>query len=184
LLTVRERFGRLAGLRVAYLGDGNNVAHSLMEAGALAGMHVVVATPARHAPLACIVDAASAVAEANGGSVVVTRDPFEAVADAHAVYTDVWLSMGDSESERAARAAALAPYRVDWRIMAHARPDAVFMHCLPAHRGDEVTGEVIDGLQSVVFAQAANRLCTEQAVLASLLEQRLVGRNNEGLVLA
>jgi ornithine carbamoyltransferase len=123
-----------------------------------------------------IVRDAAAVAQLTGGSVTVTDDPFEAVDGAHAVYTDVWLSMGDPESERASRLAALAPYQVNAAVMAHARPDAVFMHCLPAHRGEEVTEEVIDGPQSVVFPQAARRLCTEQAVLAALLEGKLEGR--------
>lgn len=176
LLTLREHFGALAGLRVAYFGDGNNVSHSLMEAGALAGMHIVVATPEQYAPNEAIVREASAVADATGGSITVTTDHFAAAAGAHAVYTDVWLSMGDSVEERTARAEALAPFQVDAAAMARARSDAVFMHCLPAHRGEEVTADVIDGPQSVVFAQAERRLFTEQAVLAALHGARLEGR--------
>ena len=177
LLTLREHFGTLAGLHVAYLGDGNNVSHSLMEAGARAGMHIVVATPDGYAPNPSIVGGAAAVAEATGGSITVTTDPVAAVVGAHAVYTDVWLSMGDSVEERAARVDALTPFQVNASVMASAWPDAVFLHCLPAHRGEEVTADVIDGPQSVVFAEAARRLCTEQAVLAALRGARLEGRS-------
>ena len=158
LLTLREQLGELEGARLAFVGDGNNVAHSLLEAGALAGMDVVVACPPGYEPDAEIVAAA-------GGTVV--HDPRQAVAGAHAVYTDVWVSMGD-DAERAARLERLEPYRVTPALMAAALPDAVFMHCLPAHRGQEVAAEVIDGVQSVVFDQAANRLPTEQAVLYAL----------------
>jgi ornithine carbamoyltransferase len=169
LLTLREHFGSLRGLRLTYVGDGNNVAHSLMQAGALAGMEVVVATPHGYEPNPVITVLAADVARENGGRVEVTSDPMEAVAGAQAVYTDVWVSMGD-ESERKRRVADLARYAVDRDLIAHAAPDAVFMHCLPAHRGQEVTAEVIDGPESVVFAQAANRLPTEQAVIHALLK--------------
>jgi ornithine carbamoyltransferase len=175
LLTLKQHFGRLEGLRIAYVGDGDNVAHSLMQAGALAGMDVTVATPCELEPDAKIVVDAEMVAARCGGRITVTQDPYEAVQTAHAVYTDVWLSMGDAETERERRTQLLTPYRVDADLMSHARPDAVFMHCLPAHRGDEVAAEVIDGPQSVVFQQAANRLPTEQAVLVALLEGRLDG---------
>jgi ornithine carbamoyltransferase len=178
LVTLHECFGALPQLRIAYVGDGNNVSHSLMEAGALAGADVVVATPPDYAPDAAIAQAAAEVAHRHRGSVTVTHDPVEAVTGAHAVYTDVWLSMGDAEGERAARVAALEPYRVTPALMRRARADAVFMHCLPAHRGDEVATDVIDGPQSVVFAQAANRLCTAQAVLAALLLKRLEGQRS------
>ena len=157
LLTLRERFGSLEGLRVAYVGDGNNVATSLVEAGGLAGMDVVVSCPAGYEP--------------SVEGVRVVTDPLEAVAGADAVYTDVWVSMGD-ESEREAHAAALEPYRVDGRLMSAPGPDAVFMHCLPAHRGEEVTSEVIDGPQSVVWQQAENRLPTEEALLYALVARR------------
>jgi ornithine carbamoyltransferase len=171
LLTLRERFGRLEGLRVAYVGDGNNVAHSLLQAGAMVGIEVAVATPPAYRPSEPIVAEAAAVAEAAGGAVLVTGDPREAVRGAHAVYTDVWVSMGE-DAEREARLRALDPYRVDPALMAHAREDAVFMHCLPAHRGEEVSAAVIDGPRSVVFQQAANRLPTEQAVLSTLIGGR------------
>jgi ornithine carbamoyltransferase len=164
LLTLRERFGQLAGLRLAYLGDGNNVAHSLMEAGALAGMHIVVATPEAYQPRPDIEAAARRIAAEHGGSIIVTTDPRAAAADADALYTDVWVSMGE-EAEQARRRRDLAPYQIDSALMALARPHAVFMHCLPTHRGQEVAAEVIDGPASVVWQQAANRLPTEQAVV-------------------
>jgi ornithine carbamoyltransferase len=169
LLTLREHFGDLEGLHLAYVGDGNNVAHSLLEAGALAGMHVAIASPEGYEPDQTIVADAIDVALNNGGSIRVTDDPASAVADADAVYTDVWVSMGE-DAERERRLHDLEPYRVDEALMAKASPDAVFMHCLPAHRDEEVTAAVIDGPASVVFPQAANRLPTEQAVLATLID--------------
>jgi ornithine carbamoyltransferase len=169
LLTIRERFGTLRGLRVAYVGDGNNVAHSLMEACALAGVDVAVATPPGYEPSPAVVAAASEAALASGALLDVGHDPFRAVAGAHAVYTDVWVSMGDREEERARRAAALQHYRVTRPLMAEADTNAVFLHCLPAHRGDEVEAAVIDGPRSLVFDQAENRLHTAQAVLATLV---------------
>jgi ornithine carbamoyltransferase len=171
LLTIRERFGSLQGIRVAYLGDGNNVAHSLMEAGALAGMHVVVGTPAGFEPDPAITDKAAAAALAHGGSISVVHDPAEAVAGANAVYTDVWVSMGDDEASRAKRAAVLAAYQVDTELMRRADREAIFLHCLPAHRGEEVAAEVIDGPASVVFRQAENRLWTEEAVLYAYIRR-------------
>jgi ornithine carbamoyltransferase len=161
MLTLHEHFGRLEGLRVAYVGDGNNVAHSLMEAAALAGFELSLACPPGYLPDA-------AIARAAGPSVHVFRDPRDAVVGAHAVYTDVWVSMGD-EQERAGRMADLAGYRVDERLMGLASHDAIFLHCLPAHRGQEVAAEVIDGPRSAVWQQAANRLPTEQAVLHALV---------------
>jgi ornithine carbamoyltransferase len=169
LLTLRERFGELEGLHLAYVGDGNNVAHSLLEAGALAGMHVAVAAPPGYEPDAAIVGGAEAVAARTGGSVRVTGDPAAGVDLADAVYTDVWVSMGE-DAERERRLHDLEPYRVDEALMAKASPRAVFMHCLPAHRGQEVTAAVIDGPSSVVWQQAANRLPTEGAVLATLID--------------
>lgn len=154
VLTLQERFGELEGLRLAYVGDGNNVANSLVEIGRLTGIDVVVAAPAGFGPT---------VAGAH-----VVEDPREAVEGAHAVYTDVWVSMGE-EAERAERLRELAPYQVDLALLAVARPDAVFLHCLPAHRGEEVADEVIDGPQSAVWQQAANRLPTEQALLYALI---------------
>jgi ornithine carbamoyltransferase len=168
LLTIRERFGRLLGRRIAYVGDGNNVAHSLLEAAPLAGMDIALACPPGYWPDAEIVYAASRQARKVGTEVIVVDDPREAAAGAHAVYTDVWVSMGE-EGEQSERLTDLAGYRVTPELMAAARPEAVFMHCLPAHRGQEVDAAVIDGPASVVFEQAANRLPTEQAVLHTLL---------------
>lgn len=178
LLTLRRRIGALRGLRLAYVGDGhNNVTHSLMEAAALAGIHLVIAAPSGYEPAAEIIALAQEIAVSTGGSLEITRDPHEAARDAQAVYTDTWFSMGIAEDERATRLEAFIPYRVDGALMAEAVPNAVFMHCLPAHRGEEVTADVIDGPQSVVFEQAANRLHTEQAILVGLLGRRLVGRS-------
>jgi ornithine carbamoyltransferase len=171
LLTIRERFGSLQGVRVAYLGDGNNVAHSLMEAGALAGMHVVVGTPPGFEPDPAITDQAAATALAHGGTIAVVHGPVEAVAGAHAVYTDVWVSMGDDEAQRAKREEVMRAYQVDVELMRHADREAVFLHCLPAHRGEEVAAEVIDGPASVVFRQAENRLWTEEAVLYAYIRR-------------
>jgi ornithine carbamoyltransferase len=171
LLTLQEHFGMLAGLEVAYVGDGNNVAHSLMEAGALAGMHVVVGTPQGFEPDPAITDQAAATAIAHGGSISVVHDPAEAVAGANAVYTDVWVSMGDDEAQRAKRQEVLAAYQVDTELMRHADREAIFLHCLPAHRGEEVAADVIDGPASVVFRQAENRLWTEEAVLYAYIRR-------------
>lgn len=157
LLTLRERFGGLEGLRVAYVGAGNNVARSLLQACSLAGVDAVAACPPELFP------------DVPGAHVV--TDPLEAVADADAVYTDVWVSMGE-EPEREALLRILEPYRVDARLMAAAKPGALFMHCLPAHRGEEVTADVIDGPQSVVWQQAENRLPTEEALLLALVARR------------
>jgi ornithine carbamoyltransferase len=164
LLTLRERFGDLAGLRLAYVGDGNNVAHSLLEAGALAGLQVVVASPDGYEPHPDVV----AWAREAGGDVAAVRDPYEAVEGAHAVYTDVWVSMGE-DAEREVRLSDLTPYQVDAALLARARPDAILLHCLPAHRGEEVTAETLDGPQSAIWQQSANRLPTEQALLHTLL---------------
>jgi ornithine carbamoyltransferase len=172
LLTIRDRFGDLKGVRLAYLGDDNNVARSLMEAGAIAGMDVVVAAPDGYRSLPGVLADAARVADNQGGSVRVTDDPAEAATGAHVVYTDVWVSMGD-ETERDRRLADLAAYQVTPQLMARARPDAIFMHCLPAHRGQEVAAAVIDGAQSAVWAEAANRLPTEQALLHALVAHRL-----------
>ena len=177
LLTINERFGTLTGIQLAYIGEGNNVAHSLLEAGALAGMHVAVACPRDLAPRADIVQAAQLVAYENGGSVMVTDDPVEAAAGASVVYTDVWVSMGD-EKAAAAHMQKLRPYQVNAELMGAARTDAVLMHCLPAHRGEEVTADVIDGRQSAVWQQAANRLPTEQALIYALVTGDWTGREH------
>lgn len=168
LLTVWERFGSLTGRRLAYVGDGNNVAHSLIEAGALAGMHVAVATPPGYAPDEEIVANARRLAKSRAAEIEVVDDPRAAVDGADAVYTDVWVSMGE-EAESNQRLRDFAPFQVNAELMRLAKPDAVFLHCLPAHRGMEVTGDVIDGPQSAVWQQAANRLPTEEALLYALV---------------
>jgi ornithine carbamoyltransferase len=175
LLTLRQHFGVLEGLRLAYLGDGNNVAHSLMEACALAGIDVVIATPPGFEPDPEVVATAATLAKRAGSTVELSHDPMEAVTDADAVYTDVWVSMGDDDDERAARSEALTPFQVSEAVMAEAGNDAVFMHCLPAHRGQEVAAAVIDGPQSVVLDEAENRMHTAQALLVALIEGRLQG---------
>ena len=167
LLTLRERFGDLGGLRLAYLGDGNNVCHSLMLSGATCGLDVAIATPPTAAPDPALVAEAVARAAASGGRVTLTDDPFAAAAGAAAVYTDVHESMGQPSDD--GRRADLARYRVTTRVMDAAGPDAVFMHCLPMHRGVEVDEEVADGPRSIVFEQAENRLHMHKAVLLRTL---------------
>jgi ornithine carbamoyltransferase len=161
--TLEERFGQLEGLKLAFIGDGNNVSHSLMLTAGRLGVHVAVATPAGYEP-----DAAIAAEAAQLGRITLTHDPAEALDGAHAVYTDVWASMGQ-ESEAAARLESFAPYQVDEAMFAWARPDAIFMHCLPAHRGEEVVDSVIESPRSVVFDQAENRLHVQKALLLMLL---------------
>jgi ornithine carbamoyltransferase len=175
VFTMRQHFGYVRGLRVAYVGAGNNVAHSLLEIGAAAGLEMTFATPDSLPLDHAIVEAAMTLAAREGASINLTDDPWLAVKDADVVYTDVWLSMGDDQSESAGRRRLLAPYRVTPDLMAAAAPAAVFMHCLPAHRGDEVTSEVMDGPQSVVVRQAENRMHTEQALLIALLDHSLEG---------
>ena len=168
VMTVEEEFGTLAGITVAFIGDGDNVCHSLIEAAALAGFELRIATPAGYEPDARLLDAVGATAAATGGTIVLTHDPVAAASGADAIYTDVWTSMG-KESEDAARHAAFAGFRVDAALMAHASRSAIYLHCLPAHRGEEVTDEVIDGPASRVWRQAENRLHTETALLYSIL---------------
>ncbi|MGC8633352.1 MAG: ornithine carbamoyltransferase [Candidatus Limnocylindrales bacterium] len=168
LMTIEESIGSLPGRRLAYVGDGNNVAHSLIEAGALAGLHVVLATPEGYEPDGSIVAAARERGRQTGASVEIVRDPAEAVREADAVYTDVWTSMGE-EQEREARRQAFRGYVVSPALMALAAPHAIFLHCLPAHRGEEVEEAVIEGPRSRVWDEAENRLWTEQAVLYALL---------------
>ena len=168
LLTLHERFGRLDGLRLAYVGDGNNVAASLMVLGAKAGIDVVVATPPDLAPTAAAVELANAGAEGSGRATVVT-DPREAAAGAHALYADVWVSMGDDPGEAAARWAALDPYRLDDALLGAARDDAIALHCLPAHPGEEITADVLYGPRSAVWDQAENRLHAQKALLELLV---------------
>ena len=166
--TLEERFGGLRGLKLAYVGDGNNVCHSLLSVGARAGAHVRIATPAGYGPDSAVVSEAKRTARETRGKIEVCNSPEEAVADAQAIYTDVWTSMGQEE-ESAARESAFASYQVNEALFAHASPDAVFMHCLPAHRGSEVTAEVIDSPRSIVFDQAENRLHMQKAILLTLL---------------
>ncbi|MEW5933623.1 MAG: ornithine carbamoyltransferase [Bacillota bacterium] len=168
LLTIKEKKGRLEGIKLAYVGDGNNVAHSLLFGGSKVGMHVVVATPRGYEPDAGVVERASEFARASGGRVEVVTDPLQAVADADVVYTDVWASMGQ-EAQEEERRRVFGPYQVNGDLMARAGPGSVFMHCLPAHRGQEVTDEVIDGPQSVVWDQAENRLHIQKAILALVI---------------
>ena len=166
LLTLRERFGDLEGLKLAYVGDGNNVARSLMVLGAKAGLEVAVATPAELAPHGW--DQSGARTE-GPGQVTVTTDPAAAVAGAAALYTDVWVSMGDDAAASQARRALLAPYRLDEALMEQARDDAIALHCLPAHPGEEITEGVLYGASSAVFDQAENRLHAQKALLELLL---------------
>lgn len=167
-MTIRELRGELRGLHLAYVGDGNNVAHSLMFGAAKAGAHLTIATPHGYAPDRGIVAAAQADAQRSGAAIRLTDDPRAAVEGADVVYTDVWTSMGH-ESESAARRAAFLPFQVNRRLMTYARPDAIFMHCLPCHRGQEVTDEVIDSPQSAVYDQAENRLHIQKAIMVELM---------------
>ena len=165
--TLEERFGGLRGLKFAYVGDGNNMCHSLLAAGARVGAHVRVATPAGYEPDPAIVAEAKRAARESRGKIEILRSPEDAVAGAQAVYTDVWASMGQEE-EAAAREVAFAGYQISEELFAHAAPDAVFMHCLPAHRGLEVTDGMMDSPRSIVFEQAENRLHVQKAILLTL----------------
>jgi ornithine carbamoyltransferase len=169
LLTIRERFSALKGVTIAYVGDGsNNMAHTYLEAAALMGMDLRIGAPAGYHPDPAILERAQQAAKASGASIMVTTDPVEAVAGARVVITDTWASMGQ-EAEHAERLADLAPYRVDAALMAKAAADAIFLHCLPAHRGEEVTDEVIDSRASQVFDEAENRLHVQAALLEAVL---------------
>jgi len=168
LLTVREHKGGLKGVTLAYIGDGNNVANALALAGAMAGMNVNFASPSGYEVPREVLAQAESLAGSTGARIRQMSEPAEAATDADIVYTDVWASMGQ-ESEASSRREAFAGYQVDARLMSLAKPDAIFMHDLPAHRSEEVAADVIDGSQSVVFDQAENRLHTQKAVLALLL---------------
>jgi ornithine carbamoyltransferase len=170
MLTLRERFGRLQGLRLAFLGDGNNVCHSLMLLGASLGVSTAVGCPPDYRPDPEILALAEGMAAENDATITVSASPFEAAEGADALYTDVWTSMGQ-EHEAARRRPVFQPYQVSGKLMAEAGAQAVFMHCLPVHRGEEVTEEVIDGPRSVVFDQAENRLHVQKALILTLLEQ-------------
>jgi len=171
LMTIREHKGSLAGLSVAFLGDGgSNMAQSYLLAGATAGMHVRIACPKEFSPAQSVVGDARAIAEATGGSVLVTAEPGEALAGADVVVTDTWVSMG-KEAEKAERVATFSHYQVDSAAMAQADSAAIFLHCLPADRGFEVAPEVIDGPQSVIWDESENRLHAQKALLVWLLQR-------------
>jgi ornithine carbamoyltransferase len=174
LLTVRDEFGGFGGRVLTYVGDGNNVAHSLLLAGAAVGLGVRVAHPDGYAPDAKLVAKARELAASHGSEVTVTTDAAAAAAGAHVLYTDVWASMGQ-ESESEARATVFAPYALDASLVALAADDAIVLHCLPAHRGEEIAADVIDGPRSRVFDQAENRLHAQKAVLAMLVGGRAPG---------
>jgi len=176
--TIREVFGKdIAGRKFTYVGDGNNMAHAWLTMGAILGAHVVAATPSgRWAPDAGAIAAAKAIAATTGGKVEVTHDPEEAAKDASVIYTDVWMSMGDPENERQEKLKALSPFAVTENLMSLSAKDSIFMHCLPAHRGEEVEATVIDGERSVIWREAYHRRTTIQACLYHLVRGDLQGR--------
>jgi ornithine carbamoyltransferase len=174
LLTIREKKGRLKGIKIAYIGDGNNVANSLIEAAAKMGMTIALGCPAGYQPDQHVVDLARLEAEKTGAVVELTHDPSIAAKEADVIYTDVWISMG-REREQARRLKVLGPYQVNSRLVSRAKSDAIIMHCLPAHRGEEISAEVLDGPQSVILDQAENRLHMQKAILTKLL-----GKGKEG----
>lgn len=166
--TVLEHKGKLAGLKIAFIGDGNNMAHSLMMGAAKFGMHFAIAAPEGYLPDAEMTARSMTVAAATGGSVLVTGDTREAIADADIVYTDVWASMG-FEEEQKIREKAFAEYQVNEELVKYAKPDYMFLHCLPAHRGEEVSAGVIDGPNSLIFDEAENRLHAQKAIMAAIM---------------
>ena len=166
-LTIEEKVGSLRGFKLAYVGDGNNVCHSLIFLAARLGVHLRIATPPGYAPLAEVVQEAKRVARETRAKIELFTDPREAVAGANGVYTDAWTSMG-FEAEGDVRESVFQPYQVNTELMALAAPDALFLHCLPAHRNHEVTAEVLDGPQSVVLDQSENRMYVQKAILHSL----------------
>lgn len=168
LFTIWEHKGRLEGIKLAYVGDGNNVATSLLYGGAKLGMHVSLGTPIGYELPEDVLARGRAFAAESGGKVTVSNDPLAAVADADVVYTDTWASMGQ-EAEKEARAKIFPPFQVNARLLSAARPDVIVMHCLPAHRGEEITDEVADGPHSVLFDQAENRMHAQKAILVDLL---------------
>ena len=166
-LTIRETFGKdISGRKFVYLGDGNNMSHAWLTMGAIMGAHVVVATPSGSwAPDASVIAEAEKIAARSGGRIEVLNDPEAAAKDASVLYTDVWMSMGDPESERVEKMSALAPFAVTENLMSLTAPDSIFMHCLPAHRGEEVESAVIDGPKSVIWREAFHRRTTIQSIL-------------------
>jgi ornithine carbamoyltransferase len=177
-LTIRESFGQELGNRkFTYVGDGNNMAHTWLEMGAVLGAHVVVATPSgKWAPDEGVVSRAQKLAQSTGGTIEVTHDVKSACADASVIYTDVWMSMGDSEADRAEKFTALGEFAVTDSLMSMAASDGIFMHCLPAHRGEEVSASVIDGPRSVVWREAYHRRTTIQSALFHLIRGDIKGR--------
>ena len=176
-VTIRENFGKdVAGRKFVYLGDGNNMSHAWLIMGAIMGAHVVVATPSgKWAPDAAVVAKAKEIAAKSGATVEVTNDPEAAAQGASVLYTDVWMSMGDPEAERAEKIKALAPFAINENLMNLAEKDSIFMHCLPAHRGEEVEASVIDGPRSVIWREAFHRRTTIQALLYHLTRGELKG---------
>ena len=176
-LTIRENFGKdIAGRKFVYLGDGNNMSHAWLIMGAIMGAHVVAATPSgKWAPNAKVVEIAKNIAAKSGGKVEVSHDPEAASKDASVLYTDVWMSMGDSESERDEKVLALSPFAVTENLFSLAKKDSIFMHCLPAHRGEEVEASVIDGPRSVIWREAYHRRTTIQSLLFHLTQGDLKG---------
>lgn len=168
LQTVYEHKGKLEGLKLAYIGDGNNMAHSLMYGCAKMKLDCAIATPSGYQCAPAVVAAAKEDFRKSGAKLLLTEDPKEAIKDADVVYTDTWVSMG-MESEKEERIKVFMPYQVNSELMSHAKDDAIFLHCLPAYRGYEVTAEVIDGKQSVIFDEAENRLHAQKAVMAALM---------------
>jgi ornithine carbamoyltransferase len=168
LQTIQECFGQLAGLKLAYFGDGNNMAHSLMLGCAIVGMDIAIACPANFTPDPQIVERARSIAATNGTQVIVTRSPQEAASQSHIVYTDVWASMGQ-ETESDARMPIFQPYQVNQELLTLADPSAIVLHCLPAHRGEEITDDILEGTRSRVWDQAENRMHAQKALLVSVL---------------
>ncbi len=168
LFTVHEIKGKLQGLKMAYVGDGNNVANSLLHGCAKTGMDIYVATPADYGCDGLIIEQAKQAAAKSGSKVVITTDPEEAVSNADVIYTDTWVSMGQ-EAEKEMRVKIFMPYQVNQKLFSLAKEDAVFLHCLPAYRGLEVTEEIIDGPHSIVFTEAENRLHVQKAIMATLM---------------
>jgi ornithine carbamoyltransferase len=176
-LTIRENFGKdITGRKFVYLGDGNNMSHAWLIMGAIMGAHVVAATPGgKWSPDPIVVEVAKNIAAQNGGRVELSNDPEAAAQDASVLYTDVWMSMGDSESDRSEKTRSLSPFAVSEQLMKLTTKDSIFMHCLPAHRGEEVSASVIDGPRSVVWREAYHRRTTIQAILYHLVRGDLEG---------
>lgn len=169
--TIREHKGKLSGLKLAYIGDGNNMAHSLLYGGAKVGMEIAIATPKQYECDEEVVKNAIADAKKTGTKITITNDPKEAIKDADVVYADTWVSMGQ-ESEKAEKIKIFGEYQINSELFSYAKPDAIFLHCLPAYRGYEVTEEIIDGPNSVIFDEAENRLHAQKAVMVKLMADK------------